>query len=462
MKYVPMTDEQMAATGERQVSQTLEGIRRDHIARYEWVNSQLDKSAKIIDAACGVGYGSNILAKAGHTVTGIDISPEAIEYARKHWKHPRVTFAKGDLSDPKNLKKSDACVAFECIEHIKDPKPMLKALRESGSVLFASVPNEAIFPYANYAHHFRHYTKGQFTSLLRECGWNVVEWYGQHGRESEVELNVNGRTLVAKCIAGEYKTAEDLKYIPAEKEKPPGHVAIIGLGPSMAEYTDITKRLGGRHKFCDQVWAMNALGSIIQCDKIFHMDDVRIQEIRAEALPDSNTAAMLEWMKTTTTPIITSRVHPDYPALVPFPLVDVLNEFDTGYFNSTAAYAVAYAIWIGAEKISMFGADFTYPNAHQAEKGRACVEFWLGIASERKIKLLVPKKSTLLDAIHTQAERFYGYDTVELNITQNEQGVIDIEFTERDELPSAAQIEWAYDHDKHPNALMSENPQMDE
>ena len=78
------------------------------------------------------------------------------------------------------------------------------------------------------------------------------------------------------------------------------------------------------------------------------------------------------------------------------------------------------------------------------------------MAAERKIKLVIPKMSTLLDALHTQAERFYGYDTLELNIHQTEGGKIEIDFTERDELPTAEQIEAAYDHHKHPNPLMVE------
>lgn len=242
---------------------------------------------------------------------------------------------------------------------------------------------------------------------------------------------------------------------PEKNQKTLKHVTILGLGPSLDEYTNITKRFGGRHQYCDEVWAINALGSIFQCDKIFHMDDVRIQEIRAEAKPDSNIAAMIEWMKSTDIPIMTSRPHPDYKTTESFPLIEVLNVFDTGYFNSTAAYAVAYAIFIGVEKISLFGVDFTYPGVHKAEKGRACVEYWLGMASERKIKVAVPINSTLLDAIHTQDERFYGYDTLDLNITQTEDGVINIEFTERTELPTAEQIEDYYDHDKHPNEIIN-------
>lgn len=243
----------------------------------------------------------------------------------------------------------------------------------------------------------------------------------------------------------------------------PEHVAILGLGPSLDQYTNICKRLGGRHKYCDETWAINALGSIIQCDKIFHMDDVRIQEIRADEQPKSNIAAMLEWMKKTDVPVITSRPHPDYPTTEAFPLIEVLNEYPFGYFNSTAAYAVAYAIWLGVKKVSLFGCDFTYPNAHDAEKGRACVEFWLGMGAGRRkggeddaLLITVPKNSTLMDAIHSQRERFYGYDTLDLKISRNAAGKIEIEFSEREELPTAAQVEAAYDHDAHPNALVNE------
>jgi len=237
----------------------------------------------------------------------------------------------------------------------------------------------------------------------------------------------------------------------------PKHVAILGLGPSLDQYTNIAKRLGGRHKFADEIWTINSLGSVMACDRIFHMDDVRIQELRAAARPESNIAAMLEWMRTTTVPIVTSRPHPDYPSTEAFPLIEVLNELQYGYFNSTAAYAVAYAIWLGVEKISLFGCDYTYPDAHDAEKGRACVEFWLGMAAERGIKISVPKNTTLLDALHTQRERFYGYDTLDLAISQAESGRIEIDFTERaaDDIPTADQVEAAYDHDAHPNTLVA-------
>lgn len=232
------------------------------------------------------------------------------------------------------------------------------------------------------------------------------------------------------------------------------HIAILGLGPSVRQFLEITKRLGGRHKFCDEVWCINSLGDVFACDRVFHMDDVRIQQIRADAAPESNIAAMLQWLKSHPGPVVTSRTHPDYPGLVEFPLEQVLNRFPTAYFNSTAAYAVAYAIHTGARKITCFGMDFTYPDAHDAEKGRACVEFWLGIAAANGVELAVPKTTSLLDAMNPLADRFYGYDCVELGITKAADGAIKVAFTERETLPTAKAIEDRYDHSRHPNALV--------
>ncbi len=426
--------------GERQVSPTLDGIRRDHVARYEWAASVIPKGSRVVDFACGVGYGTRILADAGNDVCGYDRDREALAYAAEHYISGMATdFRVADGNAPDGLREAEAAVCFETIEHIEDPRPLLKALRVSAPMLIASVPNEDVMPYEFepgkvYAYHFRHYTKGEFEALLRECGWRAKEWHGQEGPESEVVANVNGRTLIAVCER-------------CEAIEPVGkHIAILGLGPSLEQYSDLVKRLGGRSKFCDEVWAINALGDVFACDLVFHMDDVRIQEIRAAAAPESNIAAMLPWIKKSKVPVVTSRAHPDYPALVDYPLEDVLNHLQYDYFNSTAAYAVAFAIHIGASKISVFGMDFSYANTHQAEKGRACVEYWLGQAQARGIELAVPKNSSLLDARHSRAERLYGYDCVDVQFNMQPDGMVKLEFPNRATLPTAEAIEKQYDH----------------
>lgn len=226
------------------------------------------------------------------------------------------------------------------------------------------------------------------------------------------------------------------------------HVAILGLGPSLESFVDFAKRAGGRSAVCDEVWGINAVGDVIACDRIFHMDDVRVQEVRAAARPASNIAHMLAWMRRHPGPIYTSRPHPDYPGLVPYPLQDVVNSCGWSYFNSTAAYAVAYAVHIGVKQISMFGFDFTYQSSHKAEKGRACVEFHLGIAAARGIKIGFPDSTSLMDSCAPMAERIYGYDTLDLTIEGDDDGPVRILFAPHDRLPTAEEIEQRYNHDK--------------
>lgn len=230
------------------------------------------------------------------------------------------------------------------------------------------------------------------------------------------------------------------------------HVAILGLGPSLSEYSNTVKRLGGRSAYCDEVWGINALGDVYPCHRVFHMDDVRIQEQRAALKPDGGIANMLKWMRTHPGPIYTSRAHPDYPGLVEYPLEDVLNDIGYGYLNNTTAYAVAYAIHMKATKISLFGVDFTYPHAHQAEKGRGSVEFMLGIAAARGIKIAVPHESSLLDACEEQ--KLYGYDTVDVGLS-NEDGRVKVTFLPKEEIPTGEEMEARYDHNRHPNSLVS-------
>lgn len=227
----------------------------------------------------------------------------------------------------------------------------------------------------------------------------------------------------------------------------PDHVAIIGLGGTCESYLALVKRLGARKPFFDEVWGINALGDALNCDLLFHMDDVRVQEVRAAADPKGNIAAMLNWLKTYTGPVMTSRKVKGYPGLIEFPLEKVLNATGWCYFNNTAAYAVAYAVYIGVKRISFFGIDFSYANSHHAEKGRACVEFWIGMAAARGIKISIAQLSTLMDMNVPKPLKLYGYDCVEVT-SSGEPGQTKLKFTERPSLPTAAEIEHRYDHSR--------------
>lgn len=460
----------MLANGERQVAPALSGIRRDHVARYEFAARLLGSGRRVVDAACGVGYGSAVLADAGNTVLALDRSGEAIAYGMAHYARPDVTYSYQDLTALQLSETYDAAVCFETIEHIEDPLPLLRELCRSAPALLASVPNETVFPHGGrIKFHFRHYTRAEFSDLLEKAGYQVVGWYGQIGPESEVAPDVEGRTLIAAAVrAGEaspflpveFAAAAEIVQSPAPPlASVPDHVAIVGLGPSCATFFELTRRMGGVSAYCDEVWGLNAIGDVLRCARIFHMDDMKVQEARAEAKPDGNIAALVRWLKTHPGPVYTSIVREGYPGMVAFPLQDVLNasgEHNGGapYFNSTAAYAVAYAIHIGVKRISLFGLDYTLPNSHHAEQGRACVEFWLGIAASRGIEITIPDTSSLMDACATDRDRLYGYDCADVRLVNRDDGGVKVEMTERSDVPTAEEIEARYDHRKHPNRLM--------
>lgn len=437
--------------GERQVAPDVSGIRRDHVARYEFVAGRLAPFSHILDLACGVGYGAYILAKAGHTVTAVDASPEAIAYAREHYAHLGIKYvcATAETFAPRDNQRLDAVVSFETIEHLADPVSFLAKWAAHARTLYASVPNETVFPHrGRVKFHHRHYTRAEFNGLLEQSGWDAVEWHGQTGPTSEVEAEIEGRTLIAVARSMKEAKVQDV----------PEHVAIIGLGPSCAAFFELAKGLGGASAYCDEVWGINAIGDVLRCDRIFHMDDVLVQEARAKERPFSNIAAMVKWLKTHPGPVYTSIPRPGYPGMVAFPLEDVLNaghDSNGGapYFNSTAAYAVAYAVHIGVKRISLFGIDYTLPNAHKAEQGRACVEFWLGIAAARGIAITVPEQSSLLDACAPEPERLYGYDCADVFLDSREDGGVKVRL-EPKPVPTAAEIERRYDHSRHPNRLV--------
>ena len=222
-------------------------------------------------------------------------------------------------------------------------------------------------------------------------------------------------------------------------------VAIVALGPSGHQWVRLAEGLGNWRAQFDEVWAVNGFANVLQCTRGFAMDDVRIQEARATA-GNVKIRHLLEAFKKHPGPIYTSHVHPDYPSLVEYPLEDVVNSCGREYFNSTVAYPICLAIHERAERIAVFGADYSFPNKHFAEKGRACCEFWLGVAHARGIKVAVASGSSLLDA--NEQDGPYGYDGFDMKWNVDEHGFRHLVKTEKP-LPSAQEIEARYDKGGH-------------
>jgi SAM-dependent methyltransferase len=192
-------------SGERQVASDLAHIQPDHRARYEWAAAKIGKvDDGVLDLGCGIGYGASLLAERARFVCGFERSADALDFALAHYARPNIYWKEIDLDGqtlPPMEQTYDAVTAFEIIEHLANPRPMLASI--PAQRLFASVPNEAVIPYSpeSAPFHQRHYTSEQFCELLKECGWHVVEWRGQAGPQAPVgPLEATSRTLVVEAV----------------------------------------------------------------------------------------------------------------------------------------------------------------------------------------------------------------------------------------------------------------------
>lgn len=191
---------------ERQLQTELSKIRTDHVARYDLAAKTVH--GNVIDAACGCGYGSYIIAKNCaklNYVAGFDIDKDAIDFANKHWKHEKNMFAVQDVTKLEVNGKFDYVVSFETIEHILDPVPFLSAVSKITDRLLCSVPNQDALPYdkKRFPYHHRHYTVKQISDLLIQCGFFTITSVKYQNNAFSKDFNVfGGRTIIIEAKTG--------------------------------------------------------------------------------------------------------------------------------------------------------------------------------------------------------------------------------------------------------------------
>ena len=162
--------------------ETEPGIVALHLKRYEFALPWC-RGAEVLDAGCGVGYGSAFLSEAAERVVGVDRDEPAIAYARARYGGPNVEFQVGDVAALDLPDTSfDAVCAFETIEHLDDAGAFVgevaRVLRPGG-VFLVSTPraDETTTAPANPFHRVE-LSRADFESLLRRF-FGEVELYGQ-------------------------------------------------------------------------------------------------------------------------------------------------------------------------------------------------------------------------------------------------------------------------------------------
>jgi len=178
-------DDELAFTGERFVPGTKGEIWMEHWHRYHFA-ARWAAGRAVLDVACGEGYGAALLAGRAARVTGVDVSDQAIEHARRTYgdranlDFVRASCARLPLADA----SVDVAVSFETLEHIEAQREFLdelaRVLKPAG-VLVLSCPNKVEYTeeraYTN-EFHVRELYRAELEALVAGR-FPHCRWYGQ-------------------------------------------------------------------------------------------------------------------------------------------------------------------------------------------------------------------------------------------------------------------------------------------
>ncbi len=149
---------------------------------------------RILDVGCGTGLNASFLTKAGHSVTGIDLSRVAIDkYRAKGLEGIVCDLEAGQAPFPDG--SFDLLYVSEIIEHCADTKSFLSELRrltKPGGKMLLSTPNSAFWPYrilglfgrtaSEYQHpgHVRFFSKRSLAAAVSEAGFAIKRLAARH------------------------------------------------------------------------------------------------------------------------------------------------------------------------------------------------------------------------------------------------------------------------------------------
>jgi len=171
-------------TGERFTPECIREIRYEHVHRYAFARP-LVAGRQVLDAACGEGYGSALLASSASRVTGVDLSAESIDHAQRRYRSANLEFRVADcLALPFPDDGFDCVVSYETLEHLSNHDGLLRefrrVLRPDGCLVLSS-PDKAVYTDKlknRNEFHRRELYRAEFEALLR-AHFPAFRLYGQ-------------------------------------------------------------------------------------------------------------------------------------------------------------------------------------------------------------------------------------------------------------------------------------------
>ena len=181
-------------------------------------------------------------------------------------------------------------------------------------------------------------------------------------------------------------------------------VALVSLGFSKAAYLDQCLESCYRDNGAtwDEVWTVNAGLKAFNHDKVFIMDDLRVQARRYPKY-----GALL---KRHNKPIITSTAYKEFPTSVSYPIREVMDLVgEDAWFPNTVVYAIAYAMLNEVKSLHLYGADFQYMNLTRREEGAQAAAYVIGMGRKMGMQTVLPPTSTLLAASNIKSVEGHNY-----------------------------------------------------
>src|SRR6266550_4644575 len=145
---LPASAAALVFTGERFTPESRGTIWYEHWHRY-CAAAGLTNGRRVLDAACGEGYGSALLARHAAAVIGVDIGADAVAHAKSRYRQPNLTYIQASVTAlPLAPASVDLIVSFETIEHLAEQREMLAEFRRvlaPSGILVISSPNRPVY-----------------------------------------------------------------------------------------------------------------------------------------------------------------------------------------------------------------------------------------------------------------------------------------------------------------------------
>ncbi len=157
---------------------------RRHLVVYDWIAERV-AGGRVVDMACGEGYGTEVLARRAAHVTGVDANPDAYEHAKARYGSEKIAIVR-DLIET-FAEPADAVVFLQTVEHLHEPAAALRhfgSMLEPGGAVYVSTPNVLTLApegaeRSDNPFHIHEYKAGEFRELCRRV-FGEVDLYGVH------------------------------------------------------------------------------------------------------------------------------------------------------------------------------------------------------------------------------------------------------------------------------------------